>query len=142
LIHKFFGFIIISELHKLLHRTQNKAFNCEECDQQFLTNKLMLNHIKETHDLFDESTQMFKCNYNGCKLQFDRYSKLTAHRKRHFGEKTFKCSDQYPDCKSIFFTKGELNNHRMYSHNVEKSFVCDYEGCGEQFMKRKDFGSN
>ncbi len=94
----------------------------------------MSNHIKRTHEeLYDKCSEKFKCTYIGCQLQFPKYSQLKVHRRRHFGEKTYKCSDEYPDCKWTFFTNGELKNHQNSAHKEEKKFVCDWDGCGERF---------
>jgi uncharacterized Zn-finger protein len=90
--------------------------------------------------VFDESSQMFKCNYNECNLQFNRFSKLLIHRNRHYGQKSFKCSADYPDCKWSFFTIGELKNHQLWSHSSEKPFKCDWKGCEQQFKLRNHLG--
>ncbi|CAG2184016.1 unnamed protein product [Oppiella nova] len=81
---------------------------------------------------------MFKCNQ--CTLEFDKYSKLLIHRNRHFGEKKFKCWDQFPDCKWSFFTIGELRNHQLWSHSKEQNFVCDWSDCGKKFKLRNLLG--
>lgn len=115
---------------------------CEECDQFFWTQNQLKVHVKECHnEVFDERTQKFKCNYNGCELKFKHFCKLLTHKNRHFGEKSFKCSDEYPGCKWSFFTSQELKKHQIWSHDKQKPLVCDWNGCGQEFVLRKLLGN-
>ncbi len=138
-------FKCISKL-KIERHVEKVHFNkslmkCERCEHQFWTHKQLSNHIKDSHkELFDRTTQLFRCDYNECKVQFDRYSKLLVHRIRHFGQKTFKCSDDYPSCEWTFFTILELKNHQMFIHKNEKPFICDSKGCERRFNQQKLLG--
>ena len=94
---------------KELHFDKN-PIKCLECDALFWTFKLTADHIRPNHpNIFDESTQRFVCHLKDCNNpSFDRYSKLLIHRKRHTGDKPFKCSEKYPSCEWTFHTIGEL----------------------------------
>jgi hypothetical protein len=120
-----------------------KLLNCIKFYQEFWTYISQSKHIRENHkELFDEKTQTFKCDFSECKLnlRFNKYSTLLLHRIRHFSDKTFKCSDEYPFCESIFFTNAELRNHKLYCHKTNRPYVCDREDCGQKFMRKKQLG--
>ncbi len=138
-----FTFEFDSEKHKLIHTGDIEGnHECFVCYELFVTQKQLSDHIKGTHnEAFDKNSRKFKCNYNECGVQFNHFSQLLFHRNRHFGEKSFKCSNEYPDCKWSFFTRGELKNHQMWSHDKQKPLVCDWEGCGQKFILKKLLGN-
>jgi hypothetical protein len=130
------------ERHIIQKHMSRKTINCLfDCDQEFWTRKELLIHVRETHnEVYDKNSQMFKCTYNECKHQFDGFSKLLMHRKRHFEEKSIKCSDKYPFCRMKFFTVAEMKAHQKLVHRPQKLFVCDWNQCGQQFERRKQLG--
>jgi hypothetical protein len=129
----------VLEKHKLEHTLgiNNGSNDCFKCDQKFSRQKLLQKHVKETHnEVFDKSSQTFKCTFNKCEAKFEQFCRLLSHRRRHFEKKTFKCSDKYPSCEWTFFTAGELTNHQLWTHNSDKPFKCDWDGCEQRFKLR------
>jgi len=59
--------------------------------------------------LTDEERQSLVCNV--CKKKFSRVSILTAHKKKHFDPKTYKCSH----CNKIFSSESSYKHHIAYS---------------------------
>ena len=102
----------IRELHH--NRT---PLNCPDCGAVCWGKHQMGKHVIKTHpEHYDPILQKFICVFAGCNLKFPRYSALELHRRRHTGEKLYKCSKDYPDCVWTFFTPAELRNHQVNSH--------------------------
>ena len=67
------------------------------------------------------------CSYEGCEYSSKQKSHLTAHERRHIGEKPFACNHE--GCDYSAKQKLDLTKHERI-HTGEKPFACSHEGCG------------
>lgn len=91
-----------------------KPFSCKECEQSFLQESDLVNHLT-THT--GENGHECKC--------FSQSSNLNDHDKTHTGEKPFKCTD----CDKCFAHKCNLKKHLS-----ENPFKC--AKCGQRFAHK------
>ncbi|CAH2251414.1 jg6011 [Pararge aegeria aegeria] len=139
------------EKHLLVHKTG--CFPCKMCDKVFSLEKYVSKHYSLVH----EPKCTTKCLYcpekfigplqrhaHVCEKHADKVKTYTcelcgkvftwrayflAHmRKRHHGEKKYKC--QF--CPKMFLMQYELKSH-LVTHTRERKFVCGE--CGESFSR-------
>uniref|UniRef100_A0A4W4HFG7 Transcription factor IIIA n=1 Tax=Electrophorus electricus TaxID=8005 RepID=A0A4W4HFG7_ELEEL len=113
---------------------------------------------------FKDASKSFVCSFFSCKASFSKSWKLEAHYCKHTGLRPFICDNcdksfcsryqltrhqlshsgakpylcSVEDCPETFSTSTSMKNHIARVHqNKEKHYVCDYEGCGKEFRKKK-----
>lgn len=105
-------------------KTAEKLFGCYLCEKKFVSQKSLLNHIKQ------HSEKRFECTF--CKAMFSYKSDLGEHIKsKHSDERPFLCSE----CGARFSRNDYLVVH-MRRHTGEKPFTCKY--CGKGFPRSTD----
>uniref|UniRef100_A0A1I8QBJ7 C2H2-type domain-containing protein n=1 Tax=Stomoxys calcitrans TaxID=35570 RepID=A0A1I8QBJ7_STOCA len=107
--------------HKIRH-TGIKEFKCKECPKEFFTLKELKAHMS------CHTGMQVVCEICGKKCR-DR-GVLTAHMRRHTGERPAKCEV----CGKSFFSIYDLNVHAV-AHTDERPFPCDI--CGSRFQRKK-----
>ncbi|XP_054163841.1 zinc finger protein 43-like [Oppia nitens] len=111
---------------------------CRECRQTFWGQKRLLEHRKIKHMdqlIYNSNRNVYKCDYNGCVYECKSLSNLNQHKRRHIGDKPFKCLVE--DCLSSFVTKSELKTHNINIHSNEYPFICHLDGCLEAFKTKE-----
>ncbi|XP_013107926.1 zinc finger protein 62 [Stomoxys calcitrans] len=107
--------------HKIRH-TGIKEFKCQECPKEFFTAKELKSHM------YCHIGMQIVCEICGKKCR-DR-GVLTAHMRRHTGERPAKCEV----CGKSFFSIYDLNVHAV-AHTNDRPFPCDI--CGSRFQRKK-----
>lgn len=93
--------------------------------------------LTAAHDAFRKplfkvtNIKMHQCDHPGCGQEFSTKFSLKRHKKRHTGEKPFKCSR----CNLTFREKSTLTRHER-THTNEKPYACPYTGCDRRFADR------
>lgn len=112
--------------HIRCRHTNERPFQCADCDKAFTSPK----HLKDhrllhtglypffgnpfvTICLLDE--RPYACDWDGCDLRFRRRHHLVAHKRVHTKERPYDC--QYPGCE-MKFTK---------SHHVKRHFETHFK---------------
>ncbi|CAG2113311.1 unnamed protein product, partial [Medioppia subpectinata] len=123
----------ISKMH-----LNKRPLVCDDCGQTFWGQKRLFLHRKATHlaSLVDSGNRrQYKCDWHDCTYQCKSLTNLNLHRRRHSGQKPFKC--QFPDCVSSFVTNSELKTHTISIHSNESPFKCEWSGCGHAFKTKE-----
>ena len=84
--------------------------NCQCCDKEFKTEKLMRNHVKEKN---------FKETCSHCQTEFNNPRSYKVHLKSH-GNSEFKCDD----CGKICLSKASLSFHLKDVHSTNQCVMC------------------
>ena len=100
-------------MHEKIHNNE-KSFQCNICDEQFLQSKDLL-----AHNSIHSGIKAFECNT--CGKTFATLSRVNDHEmKVHSGKKPFECKV----CEKKFGLKGDLQNHmktRIHLNEMKKN---------------------
>ncbi|XP_073832924.1 uncharacterized protein isoform X2 [Musca autumnalis] len=107
--------------HKIRH-TGIKQHKCKECGREFYTDKELKSHI------ISHIGMPFVCELCGKRCR-DK-GVLTAHMRRHTGERPAKCEV----CNKSFFSLYDLSIHAV-GHSNERPFSCEI--CASRFGTKK-----
>ncbi|XP_039618208.1 zinc finger protein 208-like [Polypterus senegalus] len=102
-------------------QTQQKLYQCSECDKQF-RHKKSLNR----HRMIHSAEKPYCCSE--CGKQFRHKKSLYYHRMIHSGEKPYVCSE----CGKKFTSSSALCSHTRI-HTGEKPYCCSE--CGKRFTQ-------
>ena len=108
-----------------------KPFKCDKCDQAFLLQSLLTNHINTKH-LQDKWKIEHFCDICG-KVLYGGKNRLKQHMVVHQKEKDYKCHE----CGVEFRQPQSLHRHLQHQHNPSykiKLHVC--ETCGKGYKTR------
>ena len=110
--------------HERRH-SDKRPYPCERkyCPISFKTLQEMRRHMK-VHD----EIRPFPCVIDGCDLAFKQPKAVDTHIERAHGNHVFKC----PSCDKQYAKYVQLRKHEEI-HTLDRSFVCDVEGCGKTF---------
>ena len=100
-------------------------FNCKFCFMPFRNLGFFQNHMK-SHTGKDPLENPYKCEV--CAKSFDHLRNIVNHMKQRHEIKRIPCTHQ--ECKFVFSTKQNLQNHLKYHSGVNKH-MC--ETCGVAF---------
>lgn len=114
------------QLHKGDQQPEKKSHICkwENCNQEFLNEQELNNHIEECH--ISRGKSSYKCNWDSCGKVFTQRQKILRHLKVHTKYKPFEC----PYCSKTFSTEDILQQH-IRTHSGEKPFKCTF--CTKSF---------
>ncbi|XP_005185564.2 zinc finger protein 99 [Musca domestica] len=107
--------------HKIRH-TGIKQHKCDKCPREFFTDKELKSHM------ISHVGMPFVCELCGKRCR-DR-GVLTAHMRRHTGERPAKCSV----CGKCFFSAYDLSIHAV-GHSNERPYPCEI--CTSRFGTKK-----
>ncbi|XP_044764554.1 zinc finger protein 714-like [Coccinella septempunctata] len=121
------GFITKPDLfvHEKIHFNK-KTYSCEICHKSFNTHKNLGTHKLIVHT--DPSLWNYVCNF--CNKRFPQKSNMTAHVRRHKGEKLFECHL----CQKKFYENGTLKKHIVTHSNVRNNRCSE---CGKEYRERR-----
>lgn len=107
--------------HMATH-TEEKVFECNQCDKRFSTLQYLQRHLKRTsvHSK-NEIEKKIECEI--CHKKFADMDALMKHREIHFAEKPYECNY----CHKTFITIMQLNRHEKihFGEKVHKCQICD-----------------
>ena len=146
--------------HVLCHSNE-KPFQCSECDKSFKNEYSLKRHFEGVHKLLDrpmvcdiddcnkefrsESAfaehqrnghlrdRLLVCQQSKCNYKTCRRNAYYNHMATHSDEGPYKCT--FPGCQRIFKLKFHFNAH-IASHSTQRKYKCPHEGCGMAFKTR------
>lgn len=101
--------------------TQEKEFQCDQCEKGFVQKSALSHHIRCIHT--DEKP--WTCSY--CGKGFKVKARLQLHERRHTGERPYQCSY----CVKSFVANSDLKDHAR-THTGERPYKCKF--CGKTFV--------
>ncbi|XP_031779164.1 zinc finger protein 728 isoform X2 [Nasonia vitripennis] len=77
------------------------------------------------------SKKLYKCSFEGCKLEFSKPSSLKFHINVHLKEKPFKCT--HNDCDKAYSNPSHLKRHVLLTHDNALKLKIRCKHCQEYF---------
>ena len=111
--------------HILTH-TALRPFKCKLCDKAYKQKNTLADHMVSAH----QKERKFKCQVAGCDRAFHFKYDLTAHMRRHNGDKPYKCDE----CGFRTTTANGLRTHKI-SHSDARPYTCEH--CGATYKQTK-----
>ena len=105
-----------------------KEFTCSICNKSFKRNS----HLKRHIVVHSSEPKPYKCLYVNCLLRFSDKYHLERHIKVKHKNIKFECSA----CGLSFDKKLFLFKHNFQSHNLDKPFKCEHNGCNKSFYTK------
>lgn len=105
--------------HRLVHQRQYK---CGMCDREFKNKSNMRKHLQLVH----LKLELFVCEI--CARTFKYSRSYVEHKRRHTGERPFKCDIE--TCDKSFATSKQKRLH-INVHHIARTYICDY--CTKKF---------
>jgi len=133
---------------------QEPSFNCDQCEDSFLTARDLRKHSTKAHReskpshfvcdncgksfsnssslkkhvLYDHENQKKPHECPECQKCFTSKTDLARHVERHSAEPAYQCEL----CTKKFSTKNDMNRHRKVVHEGQHAGSCDI--CGRRFL--------
>ena len=146
--------------HKESHK-QDIIYQCqsEDCDQTFITNNLLLNHMMSVHKIDKDQVKAVTLKCVHCDFKSDRRVTLEGHLRRHIKER-FVCTEcgkklkgklsmrhhmkkhkgiydvQCVECDKRFVSENSMRSH-INSRHSKTIFIC--EECGKEFKLKQQY---
>ena len=117
-------------LHSKKTRFTKHICHYEGCGKQFNKRHNLNLHVRYFHE--QDSKELLKCEYQGCKYSNVNPNNLRRHIAIRHLEKTLKCD--YPGCSYGTALRKILTQHKKI-HAKDKPFACDWPGC--QYKSRR-----
>ena len=108
-----------SLVHHLNCHSENPRFKCQFCGKILSAHKMLLKHLVKQHgqQVDQDLVPVHACEICGYKTIYK--SDLTKHRRKHTGEKPYRC----PICYKEFSDSSILRRHEVV-HTGEKPWKC------------------
>ncbi|XP_061175186.1 zinc finger protein 845-like [Saccostrea echinata] len=134
--------------HHMLHHSEEYAFKCPHCPQQFKLKRYMTKHINDKHE--EASKPKEKSDMETCKICDTPYvSKvellehmkeshehiINTHRKATDDPEKFGCAR----CHKVYNTVDDFIIH-VSNHRPKKKLVCDF--CGNTFNTKSNLNTH
>ncbi|XP_055379891.1 zinc finger protein 62-like [Condylostylus longicornis] len=107
-------------MHRKIHNTNSKRYNCDICGQKFVQKVNLTNHLK-----LHNAEKSFECPE--CQKTFPERSHMIRHQKYHSDLRPYKCEK----CGKMYKTERCLKVHSLV-HLDKRPFVCSV--CNKSFL--------
>ena len=132
--HKLFNREILLKSHQRIHSLNRKTFSCDFCNFKTTNKSYLKSHIRLSHVIKDRTV---KCDFEGCPKMFKDSKSMHSHKKKvHLNQKRERVVCNWPGCDKTHANNYLSEQHKLTHLNL-RQYVCDFEGCGKAFFKRK-----
>lgn len=107
------------ENHHLVH---GRLYKCEMCDREFKKKSNMKKHLQLVH----LKLELFVCEI--CARTFKYSRSYIEHKRKHTGERPFKCD--FDSCDKSFTTTKQKRLH-VNVHHLARTYTCEH--CKKKF---------